>query len=367
MSERAADSALSPPEARLPALDLAKLAGVFLVVLGHALAPGEVRNAIYTFHIPLFFLISGLVLKVPGQGGLLRHAGRRARSLLLPYVLFCLLAYVWWLLVERRFRGEALDPLVPLGGLLYGANRYNFLLPNPSLWFLPCLFLSDLLASAVLVRVKALPALAAVAAGLFVLGQAFADTPPLPLGLGSVPVGACFILLGFLARPTVGRLLALRRTWLLLLGAFLLCGNWVFSLLNGAVSLDAAHYGSPLLYASAALVGSLGLLCLASAAQGCGPLERLGAGSLLLYGLSDPCRRVFMLLMSRIGGFRLEDLRASVLLSASCAMLCLALLSPLVFLAGRLPSWFPAGTRPERKFRTPTGAEGDSEAKHPHE
>jgi len=50
-------------------IDWAKTFGIYLVVLGHAFAPKEgialeARNFIYTFHMPLFFFLSGFLFKV---------------------------------------------------------------------------------------------------------------------------------------------------------------------------------------------------------------------------------------------------------------------------------------------------------------
>lgn len=47
---------------RLNYMDTAKGIGVILVILAHNLLPTSLSNAIYAFHMPLFFIISGYFL-----------------------------------------------------------------------------------------------------------------------------------------------------------------------------------------------------------------------------------------------------------------------------------------------------------------
>ena len=50
-------------ENRLPYLDAAKGAGIILVVLGHIWeTESPATILIYSFHVPLFFLISGILM-----------------------------------------------------------------------------------------------------------------------------------------------------------------------------------------------------------------------------------------------------------------------------------------------------------------
>lgn len=77
---------------RLDEYDVAKGIGILLVIIGHALPNGGFwRNFIYSFHMPLFFFLSGLVMKAP-QGDLtfknMLFGGRR---LILHYVFWSIL------------------------------------------------------------------------------------------------------------------------------------------------------------------------------------------------------------------------------------------------------------------------------------
>lgn len=43
-------------------IDIMKGIGIILMVVGHSGYPSFLRNFIYTFHMPLFFMISGYLI-----------------------------------------------------------------------------------------------------------------------------------------------------------------------------------------------------------------------------------------------------------------------------------------------------------------
>ena len=55
---------------RVDWIDLTKGIAIFLMVCGHIGLPGALSNWIWSFHMPLFFLMSGL-LYIPCQSRLL--------------------------------------------------------------------------------------------------------------------------------------------------------------------------------------------------------------------------------------------------------------------------------------------------------
>lgn len=142
-NSKAADMTASP--SRLHAIDSAKGIGIILVVFGHAwrgamgagLIPTSglfelVDRAIYAFHMPLFFFLSGLLfletLRKYATGSLLR--GRISR-LLWPMAL-----WTWVFFGLKLFAGQSANtpvalaefPIIPLP-------------PYEHLWFLWALFL----------------------------------------------------------------------------------------------------------------------------------------------------------------------------------------------------------------------------------
>lgn len=87
---------------RLHWVDWAKVFGLYLVVLGHSLDGDDlVRQWLYSFHIPLFFIISGYLDKpVTTSLDLKKVVSRLFRRLLIPYFIFGIIAQLFVLLTS---------------------------------------------------------------------------------------------------------------------------------------------------------------------------------------------------------------------------------------------------------------------------
>ena len=130
-------------------IDNAKAIGIILVVVGHHPGlPRIINEFIFSFHMPLFFFLSGYLLKEShlrlNFAPYLRSLGSR---LLLPYLFFSAVSYAYWLLTFRiGYKAERYDhanPFEPLWGVLYGIN--TALDMNVVLWFFTCMFMVRLI------------------------------------------------------------------------------------------------------------------------------------------------------------------------------------------------------------------------------
>lgn len=79
-------------------LDIMKGIGILLVVFAHVY---HNSGLIYLFHMPLFFILSGAAMTYSKSGFSLK---KKAKTLLIPYFLFSLLCFVYWALIESKFR-----------------------------------------------------------------------------------------------------------------------------------------------------------------------------------------------------------------------------------------------------------------------
>ena len=115
-------------------LDIARGIGILLVVIGHNSVFRETARplyeAIYLFHMPLFFFLSGVTFRLASAGEALK---KRARALLVPY--FVMGAAAALMALQS---GDADAVMSELRGVLYGTGHTIRFVP---LWFLPCLFL----------------------------------------------------------------------------------------------------------------------------------------------------------------------------------------------------------------------------------
>lgn len=126
---------------RLDWVDGLKGIGIIAVVAGHVWTRGAVRDAIYTVHMPLFFILSGYTAgHVPWR----QFVPRLSRTLLVPFVSFSIL------LLGADFLIESVRGVRPIfGSWLSGGAAILFATetlrgPFTILWFIPCLFLARL-------------------------------------------------------------------------------------------------------------------------------------------------------------------------------------------------------------------------------
>lgn len=119
-------------ENRDEALDLIKGLGILLVYLGHTLYTCSVPcRLIFFVHMPLFFLVSGMLFdpaRYRSMGALLR---RTFIGLVIPYFFFVIAAYV--IKFDVQFQWWRTSPLGQLYGLFVRGDSVW------ALWFLICL------------------------------------------------------------------------------------------------------------------------------------------------------------------------------------------------------------------------------------
>ena len=133
---------------RYTEVDIARGIGIFFVVLGHSIkqtqtGAGWIRiliYIIYSFHMPLFFCLSGFVsakILEMHRKERISYTLSRARRLLIPYFTIGLL----YIPVKLKMSDLAVKPftVTDVWKLLIGQN------PDVSLWFLYILFLIELI------------------------------------------------------------------------------------------------------------------------------------------------------------------------------------------------------------------------------
>ena len=153
-------------EKREPWIDAARGLLIVLVVLGHAFGTAYhlasdrgaahvsqmIYKSIYMFHMPAFFVLAGVTWSA-GQCGFLRYIRKKALRLLIPYFAFGLMSIALYFVCQVLGAG-----LGASSNGYYGAGACNSLVSellrlvrgdacslNSPLWFLPCMFIVELL------------------------------------------------------------------------------------------------------------------------------------------------------------------------------------------------------------------------------
>ncbi|MED1469922.1 acyltransferase family protein [Bacillus salipaludis] len=131
---------------RLDWLYIGKGLGMLLVMFGHTHIPVPLKTYIYTFHMPLFFFLSGYLFNIKKFPTLKVFLSKRFKSLILPYWCFSLVAYLWFLLLinfgEVDYKNNLFTLLL---GALIAERKAVWTVHTSALWFVACLFCTELL------------------------------------------------------------------------------------------------------------------------------------------------------------------------------------------------------------------------------
>lgn len=80
---------------RLRYLDIAKGIGIICVIIGHTVEHGSfLFNVIFSFHMPLFFIVSGILFRKNEKSQFVK---KKFRSLIVPYAVtvFIFSPFLW--------------------------------------------------------------------------------------------------------------------------------------------------------------------------------------------------------------------------------------------------------------------------------
>lgn len=285
---------------RLDWLDALRGFALLTVVVAHAdEIPGDIRTLIYSFHMPLFFMISGFTFRYEKYDSLKACVRDQAKRLLVPYVALYLVSLPCWY-VNRVIFGHSKHTLLEEALGIFAANFSISPMPNGALWFLPALFLTTVVIWLLCdLAHRGKLRLGGSIVACFALGvclSTFGDDP-WPWHLNCIPITVCFYYLGHLFRKAVNSYTESKRNisedaWSLVGCTALALGVWA-AFTNGEISVHANEYGIMALALLSSVGISLGLAILFMYLPTIRALAFAGRHSLTIFGLHIPLLRFF--------------------------------------------------------------------------
>jgi len=249
-------------------LKVANTITVLIIILATATArlgdTAMFRRVLFSFHMPLFFILSGMILEMhkgEGREGWIAFLRHIFRTLAIPYFI--------WALIYSTFSYQN------LGWILYGsyqaldlAQTLNFL------WFLSCMFIARIISEYVLCFLNGIKAsrvagavLAAVV--LFAAGLVLPriETYGYPWCFNSALVAAGFLILGYSLRELVevwAKKAALVVVSLVVSLGIFLGGTVLRGQTLEMVLMRSGDFGNPLWFFINALAGSVFVISLSA-------------------------------------------------------------------------------------------------------
>ena len=125
--------------ARYTEFDIMKGIGILLMIIGH-LTP-YLTNVIFSFHMPMFFIISGYFFKPTPISSRIKYDLRR---LIIPYIFTCTIIIAFYLVLSISQQKDLMSNIITAA--LYGSGTTQpsiFFSDIPmigAIWFLPAMF-----------------------------------------------------------------------------------------------------------------------------------------------------------------------------------------------------------------------------------
>lgn len=197
---------------RITWIDIARAFAIILIVLGHTLIHSAhcklIVKFIYSFHVVLFFIISGYTFKIQNKESFLDFSKKKFLRIMIPYFIWATLFLIPYMLFGNKV-GETLNTTQSFNlknqliNILYGNGVNSALKQNSSLWFLPALFSMEILYYFIIKMINKrkkleIPILLLVIIISYITNIALKIQ--LPWGINTSLVGGVFFYIGYLLK-----------------------------------------------------------------------------------------------------------------------------------------------------------------------
>jgi fucose 4-O-acetylase-like acetyltransferase len=225
---------------RLDYIDYTKGFGILLVILGHIYdTSNPIKIWLYSFHMPLFFIISGFFAKNIKFKVLFK---KKFKSLIIPYISFGIITMGLMIVTNSGLNGEFKEYVY---FFITGVGR-------DALWFLPCLFLIEVIFN-IIIKIKNNKYKIFIVFILFLIGLCGAHFIK---NMILTTLYRAFVGLGFysIGNYMYTKLKTTNISTIILV--LLLIGSSILAIYNGCVDLWGLNFGNKFIYVFCSIVNS---------------------------------------------------------------------------------------------------------------
>lgn len=228
--------------------DFIKGLGIIMVVLGHAYSFENVITVlINSFHMPLFFVITGILYKKKSEICTFKFDIRKKiRKLIIPYIVF---ESIWCsFMTLLNYKGDMFYTFIEC------AKKMISLKGNTAIWYLPCLFFSEIIFFVLSKKKKYyIISLALMLIGVIFSKREYFWIKP----FFRVLIGQGFITIGFRFHDIIEKKIDFFKLLFLII-IFIVLGNK-----NGSVALYSLKMNNKFLFIINSIIGTYILIQLA--------------------------------------------------------------------------------------------------------
>lgn len=232
---------------RLYYLDSARGFALLSVIIGHIYQPNNALITwIYSFHVPLFFIISGILLyyKDTVNKSFLGLISSRIKSILIPYLMFCLVNIIFEIILNPSLTTIKWTILQTITFFGIGAT-----------WFLPALFISEIIFILINKYINSKFIKFVITSILITIPCIFKSNNIILTVMFRSLTSLGFISIGYYIFPYINKV---DLSWVNILCIFIT--SILLSGINGNVDLYSLKYNNPIIYLLCGVIGSVLIL-----------------------------------------------------------------------------------------------------------
>lgn len=282
--------------------------------------------------MPLFFVLAGFVHKTKQEESIVNFSIKKYNSILGPYFLFSILSYCFWLLIGRNFGEDKLlniNIIKPFIGIFYANGHDHWMQHNLPLWFLPCLFVVELIFFIINNKTKnsiqKITLISTLTAIGFINSKTF--NIPLPFSGNTAFVALSFFSFGYFLKERIASFSLPNYISL----SFIIIAYFI-AISNQRVDMQSNNYNNIILFYLSSLLNIIGYICIIKKTQKNSIIVFFGENTLLIlafHGIALSFIKAIQIFLFKIP---LDYFNENIVASICYTILAFAILTPVILI-----------------------------------
>lgn len=261
---------------------------------------------------------------------------RKFKSLMVPYFAFSIISFIYWFFIERFLREQETQPLEAFINIFLAKGDYVY---NVVLWFLPCLFVTEIAFNFIFSKVKKTYCTFIIII-ISILGYIYPyiTNIRLPFGIDIAMTAIVFYYMGVIFRQKESQIVSKTKKFnvlIFLLGIIIIL---FYSFSNSAVNMASLGFGKNyFLFYLISIIGSYIMYLISNKIENKFVIW-VGHNSLYFMCIHEPVKRIIIAIYSKIIGLNSELARQNIIHGLIMSILTIIVVSILVILLNKILS-----------------------------
>lgn len=326
-------------------IDIVKFIGIVLVVFAHTVTNESLHNIIYCFHMPLFFIISGMTFfySYRNKYTVKEFIKKKLKTIMIPYFIFLTLSFLYWITIERRFRAnQNVDMIGNFFNIFFCFIKSEWYEANIVMWFLPCLFSSEVIFFIINDKIKNIKSFWIAIIGITIIGFVLNNYKIfLPWGIETAFLVQIFLASGYYINKY--KIYEVKNTFKMLTIITAITILVIAINMNNNVSMLEHMYKNQLMFILGAFSGTNLVIILSTYIKSLirktnNIIIYLGSNSLVIMMCHEPIKRIVIKIISILFRENAEIVRSNICIAIAITILTIVIIVPIIKI---LEKFFP--------------------------